>query len=744
MNILSYTQQMQDVLRKDPGVDGDAQRITQISWLLFLKSIDGFEKNNKKENYKKILDNQFSWDNWTNKEKYKDQKELISFINLKLFKYLSTLKNISPIHKLISKIFSNINNYMSSPSVIFELIKFINFLYTKSDNNKNHYVGEFYEKILSNLQEAGNAGEFYTPRALTDLISKLVNIKKDDKIIDFACGTGGFLISAMEHLKTKYPNLDTFDCSKNFYGVEKKTAPYLLCTTNLLINKINPAFNVLQGNMLDQSFNEKTYEKKFNVIITNPPFGATEDMSIQNNFPKELQSKDTADLFVILLMQILKDKGRAGIILPDGFLYASGSKERIRKKLLKECNIHTIVRLPKGVFNPYTNIATNIIFLEKGRPTKKIWYFQQFTRPGIKTYSKTKKINLSDFQTLTEWWKNKKKSKISWSVNINDIEKNNYRLDVQNPFIEFGDKNISRKSIKDFSSNSAKLSKKVSDIMKSLSYILDNSDEKEFILESTKYLISKKSGQEKLKSIILKNAFIGNLSKRIKLNKFKNNTQIKLDELVKNKSTFKVLPRWSKIPSNWNVMILNDVAEIIGGGTPDSKDLDNFSENGMPWLTPADLNKFKGMFISKGKRDLSEKGFKSCSAKIIPKGGILFSSRAPIGYVAISNNEISTNQGFKSLIPKIKSMNLFMYYFLLYERIFIEKEAPGTVFKEVSGKFMKNVQIPIPSIDEQNFIVNLLNDIFKKIDELIYLTDSSNNVYEEMEQNIFNYFINKN
>ena len=309
------------------------------------------------------------------------------------------------------------------------------------DPDKTYPV--IYEKLLKDLQSAGNAGEFYTPRAVTQFIVEQVNPRLGETILDPACGTGGFLVCAIEHLrkqaKTEADERTIQDC---FAGIEKKHLPHVLCMTNLLLHGIDVPSNVRHDNTLARPLRDWGPKERVDVIVTNPPFGGMEQDGIESNYPAEFRTRETADLFLVLLMKILKPGGRAGLVLPDGTLFGEGVKTRIKQELLTECNLHTIVRLPNGVFNPYTGIRTNLLFFTKGAPTREVWYYEHPYPPGAKSYNKGKPIRIEEFEAERAWWgkpdKNgayskREENERAWRVSLDQITAGNFNLDLKNP-----------------------------------------------------------------------------------------------------------------------------------------------------------------------------------------------------------------------------------------------------------------------------------------------------------------------
>jgi type I restriction enzyme M protein len=270
-----------------------------------------------------------------------------------------------------------------------------------------HAFGELYESILKELQSAGKSGEFYTPRAITQFITDIINPKLGERVLDPACGTGGYLTCAIEHLKKQANNVEQLkSITENIAGWEYKPLPFLLATTNLILHDIEVP-NIRFGDALDQPLSNFTEKDRVNVILANPPFGGIVANGNESNFPQNFRTKESADLFLILMIHLLKAGGRAGIVLPDGSLTGEGVKQRVREKLLKDCNLHTIIRLPQSVFAPYATVNTNLLFFDKGTPTKDIWYYEHTLPEGQKAYSKTKSIKVEEFETIIQWWQNR-------------------------------------------------------------------------------------------------------------------------------------------------------------------------------------------------------------------------------------------------------------------------------------------------------------------------------------------------
>jgi type I restriction enzyme M protein len=335
---------------------------------------------------------------------------------------------------LLISVFDDAYNYMKTGTLLRQVINKINQDIDYNSVETRHLFGDIYEQILRDLQAAGNSGEYYTPRAVTQFAVDMVNPQLGEVILDPACGTGGFLTCAFEHMKKQVKTPTQLKSLKNsIKGVEKKPLPHVLCATNMMVHGIEVPSNIINDNTLARPLKDYGKKDQVDIIITNPPFGGTEENGIENNFPAEFRTRETADLFLVLVMELLKDGGRAAVVLPDGTLFGEGIKTRIKKALLESCNLHTIVRLPKSVFAPYTSIATNVLFLTKGEPTKHIWYYEHPLPEGVKAYNKTKPMRIAEFDVEKAWWEKRKETDQAWKVSIKEIIERNYNLDIKNP-----------------------------------------------------------------------------------------------------------------------------------------------------------------------------------------------------------------------------------------------------------------------------------------------------------------------
>ena len=435
-NISGIVKSTRNIMRQDTGTGSDELRILQLGWMLFLKIFSDKDKELEliQDDYISPIPEDLHWDEWAGDDEGMTGDELLKFVDQKLFPALANI-DLSTGNKralLVREVFANNYNYMKSGIHLRQVINKLNEIDFNNSKDKQVF-GQIYETFLSELQSAGTLGEFYTPRAITELLTRLTDPKINEKVLDPACGTGGFLTAALEHLKANAGTVAEREALQhNVRGWEYKPLPYLLCNTNLILHDINLP-NIRFDDSLAKPLTEYREKDRVNVILTNPPFGGVVSNNNENNFPQTYRTKESADLFLILMIHLLKDGGRAAIVLPDGSLTGDGVKERIRKKLLEDCNLHTIIRLPNSVFQPYASVATNLLFFTKGEKTKHVWYWEHKLPEGYKAYSKTKPIQLAEFDSLKKWWNKRKVNEQAWKVDIKTIKENGYNLDIKNP-----------------------------------------------------------------------------------------------------------------------------------------------------------------------------------------------------------------------------------------------------------------------------------------------------------------------
>jgi type I restriction enzyme M protein len=444
MSVRNTVKSIQDIMRQDTGVDGDAQRISQLCWMFFLKIIDDQDQQLEimQPGYRSPLPDELRWGAWAADPEGMTGDELLAFINSKLFpklKELSTVGSQSDRRRVVRDVFEDAYNYMKSGQLMRQVINKINEVDFNNLAERQHF-GDIYEQILNDLQSAGNAGEYYTPRAVTAFMAERIDPHPGEILLDPACGTGGFLTCSIRHMRERYVKRpeDEQTMQQALRAVEKKQLPHMLCVTNMLLHGVeNPGF-VRHGNTLARPYISYGPSDRVDIVLTNPPFGGREEDGIESNFPKHFQTRETADLFLALIIRLLKPTGRAAVVLPDGSLFGEGVKTRLKEHLMEECNVHTIVRLPNSVFKPYASIGTNLLFFEKGEPTKDVWFYEHRVPEGQKAYSMTKPIRVEHLEPCVDWWggterKGRKETEVAWHVTADEVKARGYNLDFKNP-----------------------------------------------------------------------------------------------------------------------------------------------------------------------------------------------------------------------------------------------------------------------------------------------------------------------
>lgn len=437
-NVGAVVNSIRNIMRQDRGISGDAQRLEQLGWMLFLKILDDKDQELEiiRDNYVSVIPYRFRWRNWAADPEGISGDELLNFIDHPSTGLFVSLRNLTDATQpkraaIVKEVFDGSNNYMKSG---YEMRKVINKLNEIDFNNSEdkHIFGNIYESILQELRDAGNKGEYYTPRAVTQLMTQLTNPKLGEKVLDPAAGTGGFLTAAIDYVRGKEVKTveDELILQNSITGWELKPVAYVLGLTNLILHEMDvPDYHYIDS--LKREYNSISRKDEVDVILANPPFGASIADGVETNFPASFRCKESADLFVILMLQLLKPTGRCAIVLPDGSITGEGVKARIREKLLSDANLHTIIRLPQSTFFPAT-VSTNLLFFEKGSPTTEIWYYEHRLPEGQKSYSKTKSIQFEEFSQIISWWDNRVENEVAWKVKVEDLK--GFDLDIKNPF----------------------------------------------------------------------------------------------------------------------------------------------------------------------------------------------------------------------------------------------------------------------------------------------------------------------
>ena len=446
MSVRTAVKSIQDIMRQDAGVDGDAQRISQLCWMFFLKILDDQDAQLElmESSYSAPLPDALRWETWAADPEGMTGEELLGFINGTLFPKLKELTPAGPQahrQRVVRSVFEDAYNYMKSGQLLRQVINKINEVDFNNLADRQHF-GDVYEQLLNDLQSAGNAGEYYTPRAVTTFMSERIDPNPGEIVLDPACGTGGFLTCSIRHMREHYVKTpkDEQLMQQSLRAVEKKPLPHMLCTTNMLLHGIEDPSFVRHDNTLARPYVSYGSEDRVDIVLTNPPFGGKEEPGIETNFPSHLQTRETADLFLALIIRLLKPGGRAAVVLPDGSLFGEGVKTRLKEQLMEECNLHTIVRLPNSVFKPYASIGTNLLFFEKGEPTVETWYYEHRVPEGQKAYSMRKPIRVEHLQGCVDWWGGNERigrveTELAWRVSIDEVNVRGYNLDIKNPHV---------------------------------------------------------------------------------------------------------------------------------------------------------------------------------------------------------------------------------------------------------------------------------------------------------------------
>ena len=444
MSVRTHIKSIQDIMRQDTGVDGDAQRISQLCWMFFLKIIDDQDQELEltQEDYASPIPKRFRWSAWAADPEGITGEGLLDFVNTDLFPSLKNLAGAQPgggRRRVVRDVFEDAYNYMKSGQLMRQVINRINGIDFNDLTDRQHF-GDIYEQLLNDLQSAGNAGEYYTPRAVTAFMVDRIDPRPGELLFDPACGTGGFLTCALRHMRERYVKRpeDEPTMQAALRAVEKKQLPHMLCVTNMLLHGIEDPGFVRHDNTLARPYVSWGRSDRVDVVLTNPPFGGKEEDGIESNFPPHFRTKETADLFLALIVRVLKPGGRAAVVLPDGSLFGEGIKTRLKEHLMEECNLHTIVRLPNSVFRPYASIGTNLLFFEKSEPTREVWFYEHSVPAGQKAYSMTRPIRMEHLQECIDWWggpdrRGRRETERAWKVTADEVKGRGYNLDVKNP-----------------------------------------------------------------------------------------------------------------------------------------------------------------------------------------------------------------------------------------------------------------------------------------------------------------------
>ena len=746
MEIGNFVKNIRNIMRGDAGINGDAQRIEQMAWMLFLKIYDQKELQWEftDAHYRSIIPEELRWRNWAVDKK--DGKaptgeSLLDFVNNHLFPTLKKLpvdENTETRRAIVRAVFEGENNYMKDGTLLRQVVNVIDEI-DFGDFADRHAFGEIYETILKGLQSAGSSGEFYTPRPVTDFMVMMVKPKLGEKMADFAAGTCGFIVSTLKELEKQVKTVeDRKVLNESLFGIEKKPLPYLLGITNLLLHDIdNPA--LLHGNSLEQDVHNYTEKDRFHIILMNPPYGGGEQEGVKMNFPSDLRSSETADLFMSVILYRLKKNGRAAVILPDGFLFGTeGAKRAIKEKLMKECNLHTIIRMPSSVFAPYTSICTNILFFDKTGPTEETWIYRLDMPEGVKHFSKTKPIQLKHFDPVVEWWNNRQPIQEDGTdkarkFTIDEIKAGNYNLDLCGYPHEDEEILPPDEIIAEYKSIRTSADKFV---FETLDEILLEIQGDEMFGEGQRTIPSVRKWwgiderlPDMLKRSVLQEAIQGRLVPQDPNDEPANELLKRIDtereKMVVEKKIKKVKPlppikddeKPFPIPNGWEWVRLGEIVTNHGQKIPSSE----FS-----YIDIGSIDNAR-QTLSSDERILKPEDASPRARKVVKKGDILYSCVRPyLHNICIIDRDFVkepiASTGFAVISCKGCVLNKYLFYCFLSSTFDTYanagENAKGVAYPAISDKRLYNAPIPLPPLAEQKRIAAKVDSILAKIEEV--------------------------
>jgi type I restriction enzyme M protein len=739
-NIGSIIKSIQTIMWQDIGLNGDAQRIEQLGWMLFLKIFSDKDKELEllDDKYKSPIPNKFHWvkekGNWAGDDEGMTGDELLEFIDRQLFPALRNLDLSTGNQRavIVREVFEGNNNYMKSGINIRKVLNKLNEIDFNVAKDR-HAFGELYETILKELQSAGKSGEFYTPRAITQFITEIINPQIGEKVLDPASGTGGYLTCAIEHLKKQAKNIEERkSIEENIEGWEYKPLPYLLATTNLILHDIEIP-NIKFGDALDQPLSTFTEKHRKDVILANPPFGGIVANGNENNFPQIYRTKESADLFLILMIHLLKDGGRAGIVLPDPSLTGDGVKQRVREKLLTECNLHTIIRLPNSVFQPYAIVHTNLLFFEKGKPTKEVWFYEHRLPEGYKAYNKTRPIRIEEFESIRKWWNKREVNEVAWKVSIDTIIERGYDLDIKNPTVIVDEIQNIDNAVLNQNEKEILLNNYLKEFNEGLES-LNKSSEIQNITHNLKSIINVNTVIEDINTFIFKLAFRGKLLKQNPQDEpaselFKRINEEKKNLTKKEKAVAQITEDEYPylLPKNWVWCKLKNVLTYSKGKKPKNLSKNKDLKYSIPYIDIAAFEKKIILQYTDGQNCLN------CNEENI----LMVWDGARMGLVG--TNATGAVGSTLVRITHFEVDKKYLLYFLKMNYTYFNKNPKQKGLPHLNGALFDNTPFPLAPLPEQKRIVQEIENQLIKTKQLKEFIEN----YQKANQQLLKSLIHK-
>lgn len=725
---------IQDIMRKDVGVDGDAQRLGQMVWIIFLKVLDDreIEWELLDASYVSPLPEELRWRSWAAKDEGATGDELLDFVNGKLF---PRLKDIAPrrgsspaMVRVIQGIFEDAYNYMKSGTLLRQVLNVMERDLDYNTNEDRHAFGDIYEGLLKGLQSAGDAGEYYTPRPVTEFMVEMTDPKLGEVVLDPAAGTGGFLLCSLNHVRDRYVEgvKDDEMAQECIHGVEKKPLPHLLCVTNMLLHGVDVPTNIRHGNTLARPLRDYGPADRVDIVVTNPPFQGMEEDGIENNFPASVRTRETADLFLALTLHILKVTGRAAIVLPDSSLFGEGVKQILRERLLNETNLHTIVRLPHGVFSPYTDIRTNLLFFEKGSPTKEIWFYEM-TPPSGEKYTKTKPIRAQDFDELRAWWSHRRQTGSAWSVPVAEVTAPRFHLDVSNPAAAdveaayqrglatrtqaMADLDVLRADLDDaLKSAPGPVGQRPRDFLVKLSDLGTQAPLTAGFVEDLRVAMTGFALQGDLSASEPDDEAITATLKRY--------------TPAQRRGVPAFSPPPFHIPDHWEWVPFTRLTDFYVGRTPATSNHYYWGDPlnpDLPWVSISDMPR-RGL-VEKTTRTITERAVEeSFHRDPVPAGSLLMAFKLSLGKTAITAEDAYHNEAIASLTTDDEILKRYLLWALPH-LVQYAGSNPAVRGSTLNSKSISAMWVPVPPTEEQERIVANLRWAVELIEELAYRSE---------------------